>query len=344
MMTYPLTPVTAAACGGTEQMAWLLLRQWQRESGFSVTWIGARGGDVWPGIEFLPWDEVLGEAWAPEASPQARARWQVKLDALQRDGGWELIHNDGAYAFAPLTGGAPVLFTLHLARELYPVWVGAQAQTHWQCVSRTQFQTYGARACCSYITNGIDVRQFPARRQPAGSGAPLLCLGRICPEKAPHEAIAVARRAQRRLWLVGAVAPFAGHQRYFYERIAPELDGEIRWLPPPTLEQKCALLAAAAAVLIPSRIDETSSIVAMEAAAAGVPVLATQRGALPEIVADGETGWLGSCADWVRWVPRLGEIDPRECRERAERLFRAERMTAEYAELYRRLADAGGHY
>lgn len=318
MLTYPGTPVGPAACGGTEQMAFLLLRAWSQQHQFAVTWVGAEGSVQFPSVDFIAW-ESLRNAALPSAA-------------------WDLVHNEGA--FAVRTDFAPTLFTLHLARALYPAALFAErpATLHFQCVSRSQWQLYGDTACCGYIANGIDLQQFPLRRRAAAKDAPLLYLGRICPEKAPHLAIAVARQTKRRLWLVGAVAPFPSHREYFLRHIAPQLDSDIRWVPPPDLEGKRTLFQEAAAVLIPSRIAETSSIVAMEATASGVPVLATRAGSLPEIVADGETGFLGSPDDFPNFLDHLHQIDPQACRARADRLFSSTRMTGSYAALYRRLA------
>lgn len=342
LLTYPLTPVSAAACGGTEQVAWLLLRHCSQQPHLSVTWIGAPDSQLWPGIRFVSWNQVLGEPWVPHPAATTAAKWNDLLNAFISRTRWDLVHNLGALSFAPATR-VPVLFSLHLPRALYPENVIAQTGCHFHCVSRTQHALWGERACCGYIPNGIDLRAFPARTRPAPPSAPLLYLGRICPEKAPHAAIAAARQAGRTLWLVGSVAPFPTHQRYFRDSILPELDAAIHWLPPPPFLQKRALIAAAAAVVIPSQIAETSSITAMEAAASGVPVLATGSGALPEIVAHGETGWLGPCVDWPAWFSRLSEINPAACRRRADLLFRAERMSNAYTSLYARLASGRVH-
>jgi glycosyltransferase involved in cell wall biosynthesis len=92
-------------------------------------------------------------------------------------------------------------------------------------------------------------------------------------------------------------------------------------------------------VVVASRIADTSSLVAMEAAACGVPVLALRHGALPEIVAQGESGWLGdSVAELADAAARLDAIEAAACRARAERLFDGRRMAREYASLYARLA------
>jgi glycosyltransferase involved in cell wall biosynthesis len=101
------------------------------------------------------------------------------------------------------------------------------------------------------------------------------------------------------------------------------------------LPRKRQLLASARAVLIPSRVAETSSLVAMEALACGTPVIAYRSGALPEIVDDGVTGFVVDGVDGlVRALERIDEIDRRRCRAEAERRFDAREMAARYLALY----------
>jgi glycosyltransferase involved in cell wall biosynthesis len=354
-----LTPVTSAACGGTEQMAYLLLQALDRWNQAEVTWVGAEGSHTWPRIEFISWPRLLAQLRLRGVPPRpisqpaleallARCRTAAQRLArhLAQTRGLDLIHNlGGLFQTGPGDFPAPLLFTRHLARELYPQNLARpRPGVHWQCVSHSQAQQYGPAACCGVIANGVDLRLFKLRRSPADARAPLLFLGRICPEKAPHAAIAIARSARRPLWLVGDVGPFPSHQSYFAAQIAPHLNGEVRWLPPPSFQAKLDLLSAAAAVVIPSRIAETSSIVAMEAAACGVPVLAAPAGALPEVVAHGETGFVGGDEELAEAAAsRLSTLQPRACRRRAERVFDARHMTAAYGKLYRRLTLQPAH-
>jgi glycosyltransferase involved in cell wall biosynthesis len=96
-------------------------------------------------------------------------------------------------------------------------------------------------------------------------------------------------------------------------------------------------MARARAVLFPIQWEEPFGLVMAEANACGTPVLAFPRGAAPEVVADGETGFL--CADldaMVAAVDRVAEIDPHACRARVEKMFSAQAMTSGYEELYAR--------
>ena len=188
-----------------------------------------------------------------------------------------------------------------------------------------------------WVPNGIDVAAFGRARHARRPF--LLALGRICPEKGQHIALDVAHRTGSTLLLGGAVFPYAAHRDYFEMRVRPALDRRRRFLGPVGFARKRRLLAAARAVLIPSLAAETSSLVAMEAAACGTPVIAFGHGALAETVEDGVSGRIVADADaMAAAVAGIDAIDPAACRSVAARRFRREDMVARYFALYRDLA------
>ena len=107
---------------------------------------------------------------------------------------------------------------------------------------------------------------------------------------------------------------------------------------------KCKLLAEAQAVLITSMVDETSSLVAMEAAAFCTPVVAFRRGALPEIVRDGVTGFLvDDLEQAVQALTKLTRVTRHACLEHVRSHFSSARMGIGYSEMYERLLNAKSH-
>src|SRR5207302_10759705 len=98
----------------------------------------------------------------------------------------------------------------------------------------------------------------------------------------------------------------------------------------PCLSQELQLLQRASAMLIPSTVEETSSLVAMEAMACGTPVIAFHRGALAQIVVDGVTGFLvESAAQMAESVKKAAQINANTCRRYAEQFYSEERMAGE---------------
>jgi glycosyltransferase involved in cell wall biosynthesis len=164
-------------------------------------------------------------------------------------------------------------------------------------------------------------------------------LGRICPEKGFHVALDAATQAGLALRLAGEVFGYAAHEQYWKKEIEPRLKAPHRFVGALAWREKRDLLARARCLLVTSLVDETSSLVAMEALACGTPVVALRRGALSEIVNHGRTGFL---VDTVEQLPSAihaaRDLSSEDCRRDAERLFSADRMTSRYLSLYRHLA------
>jgi glycosyltransferase involved in cell wall biosynthesis len=237
---------------------------------------------------------------------------------------------------------APVLATLHLPRSFYAsaLFESLPPNLFFNCVSDSQRRTFsGLPNMLDVVRNGIRVEDFP----PAAGLRDdyLLWMGRICEEKGTHIAIEVARRSGRRLIIAGDVYPFSYHQQYFDREIRPHLDGSrVRHVGVPEFTDKIDLLRRTRALLLPSLADETSSLVAMEAMACGTPVIAFGRGAIPEIVRHGFTGLVvDSPQEMALAIHRAGEIDPLVCRAHVQSNFTAQRMAADYEQLYHRIAE-----
>jgi glycosyltransferase involved in cell wall biosynthesis len=251
------------------------------------------------------------------------------------------VHDQGG-AFWPHADAvdAPVLATLHLPRSFYDpgLFSGLAPNVFFNCVSRAQARTFtDLPRMMGVVENGIAVERFPFTRE---KDSYLLWLGRICEEKGAHLAIEVARQTRMPLVLAGQVYPFSYHQSYYDRAVRPHLGGaaRIRFVEAPLFEQKVELLRHARAVLVPSLCDETSSLVSLEAMACGTPVVAFRRGGIPEVVADGETGFVVDTAEQMAdAVEQVAAIDPNTCRQRVERNYSARRMAADYARLYERV-------
>jgi glycosyltransferase involved in cell wall biosynthesis len=100
-------------------------------------------------------------------------------------------------------------------------------------------------------------------------------------------------------------------------------------------EFKRKLLRESAALLITSQVDETSSLVAIEAAASGIPVVAFRRGALPEVVKNEVTGFVvEDVDDAVEALKEIENISCEDCARYAQTHFSSAKMAGEYQRLY----------
>lgn len=249
---------------------------------------------------------------------------------------YDVIHDHCAWvtlAFGPLTG-VPVVHTLHGAaleqERLFLEAVSAGAKF----VAISEYQTSSfSIPIASVVANAVDVSSYPFRATKDGY---LLSLGRIARDKAQGLAVEVARRVGLPLILAGKVDP-GDDQAYFEEAVAPHVDGtNVIFEGEVVDERKRELFAGASALLFPIQWEEPFGLVMIEAMACGTPVLATPRGAVPEIVEDGVSGFIVPDVDaMVEAVGRLGEISAEGCRAHVEQRFSAASMTDGYEAAYR---------
>jgi glycosyltransferase involved in cell wall biosynthesis len=180
------------------------------------------------------------------------------------------------------------------------------------------------------IHHGIRLEDFPF--DPHGS-EDLLFFGRIHPDKGAAEAIAAAGRAGRRLIMAGIVQD----QDYHNEQVVPALDERaVVYRGPVGGAARTNTLGSARALLHLINFDEPFGLSVVEALACGTPVIACNRGSMPELIDDGVTGFLVNNVDEaVDAISRVGEIDRAVCRAAVSERFTVDRMADRYLDLYR---------
>lgn len=232
----------------------------------------------------------------------------------------------------------PTLVTYaYIERELHEYYRREFPNCHGVCVSRAQARLLGDESL-PVVYNGIDVDEVPFGD--AGEDF-FLVVGRMTPGKGIAEAIRIAKRAGVRLTVVGHVtAHLPWSREYFSTAVEPHLDGEwISYIERLPRAELLRLMARSRALLFPLQWEEPFGMVVVEAMAAGAPVLAYARGAIPELVRHGETGYLARDEEeMIGAVEAVGRLSRRRCREWVATHFSVERMVGAYEELYRRLA------
>ncbi len=181
------------------------------------------------------------------------------------------------------------------------------------------------------IHHGIDFTELPA----GPGGETLVAFGRIHPDKGTAVAIEIARAAGRPLVICGPVQD----QAYFDSQVAPHVDGSaVRYLGSIGPAERARVLGGASVLLHPIGFDEPFGLAVVEAMACGTPVVAYNRGSMPEVIDEGVTGFLAAdVSSAAAAVAAAAGMDRAEVRERAVARFGVERMVAQYLAAYQRL-------
>ena len=183
------------------------------------------------------------------------------------------------------------------------------------------------------IHNALDLDSYPFH---ADRGEYLLFLGRMSPDKGAHRAVEIARTAGVPIKLAGKKREPA-EQAYFDAEVKPLLGDDAEYLGETTHASKVDLLQNARATLFPIDWEEPFGLVMIESMACGTPVIATRRGAVPEVVADGRSGVIvDEFHEMAHALEDADKLDPAECRRWVEEHFSAERMTRDYVAAYER--------
>src|SRR5438132_6688565 len=261
-------------------------------------------------------------------------RLAMLLRVYERARDFDVIHCHTDYLGLPLARHTPpTIVTLHGLLdlpELRPVY-RAFPEVALVSVSDAQRTPLAGVTWAATVHHGLPRDLF---RFHPGPGRFLLFLGRIAPEKCPDAAIRVAIAAGVPLRIAAKVDPV--DRAYFEQVVRPLLDHPlVEFLGEVDDRTKAALLADAAALLFPVDWPEPFGLVLIEALACGTPVIARRRGSVPEIIADGVTGFLcESEADMIAATTRVERLSRAACRREFEERFTVRTMVDAYLRVY----------
>jgi glycosyltransferase involved in cell wall biosynthesis len=188
------------------------------------------------------------------------------------------------------------------------------------------------------VPHGLPEHQFSFRERPQPGY--LAFIGRISPEKRPDVAISIARRAGIPLKIAAKVDKV--DRDYFETRIAPLLDHPlIDYIGEIGDSEKSEFLGNARALLFPIDWPEPFGLVMIEAMACGTPVIAWNRGSVPEVIEHGVTGYIvDSEEEALAALSTIEQLDRHTIRAVFERRFAARTMARAYVDLYARLLQS----
>jgi glycosyltransferase involved in cell wall biosynthesis len=225
---------------------------------------------------------------------------------------------DIVHAFFPLSAALPIPWVWTLEGTTRP---GIVRPPNTIYVSSDHARRHQSE---SFVYNGLDPAELAFR---AGKDDYDLFLGRLHRSKGYHWAIEGAARSRRRLVVAGGWRPTLSRR----VRFVGEVDGK----------RKADLLAGARLLWMPAQWDEPFGLTLIEALWSGTPVLATRRGALPEVLSPEVAAFGDTLDELVAAIPEAEARHPEACRARAERYFSHREMADGYLRFYRAFLSSG---
>lgn len=244
---------------------------------------------------------------------------------------FDIIHNH--FDFLPLTYtgliDTPVITTIHgfSSAEILPVYKKYNDTVFYVSISdsdRAPELDY-----VRTIHHGIDLKQFDFQPEPDDY---LLFFGRIHPDKGALEAIQIAHACDKPLIMAGIIQDEA----YFHQYIKPHLDNQrVTYIGSVGSVQRSMVLGKAQALLHPIQFNEPFGLSVIEAMACGTPVIAFNRGSMPEIIEHGKNGFLvANNNDAIAHVDRIESIRRLDCRQTVIDRFTVNKMVDQFCEVY----------
>lgn len=253
---------------------------------------------------------------------------------MEQAGDYAIIHNH--FDFLPLTFSrlvpTPIVTTIHgfSSPKIIPVYQRYNDVGHYVSISHSDRSPQLQYAATVY--NGINPAAFSFCDTP---GDYLLFFGRIHPHKGAADAIAIARKTKHRLIMAGIIQDEA----YFNEKVKPHIDGDqVQYVGTAGAKERNELLGRAKALLHPIHFDEPFGLSVAEAMMCGTPVIAYDRGSMPELIKNGQTGFLTAGADEAaECVVQLPGIRRSDCREWSMAQFSVQKMVGDYVKVYEKV-------
>ncbi|MGS2613611.1 glycosyltransferase family 4 protein [Micromonospora sp. LZ34] len=341
MVVPPWLSVPPPGYGGLEQVVAVLVDALVAR-GHAVTLFGAGGehgtaADVVPTGPDLQY-ERLGEA-LPELAHLARVNQLISADDF------DVIHDHTT--IGPLVAGrraVPTVATVHgnPVGEYGTVLSDTDQGVGLVAISHAQRRLNPRLPWVGTVHNAMDLRGVPRKTRPATG--PVLWLARFSPDKGPDAAIRACRAAGLPLVLAGKCNE-PPERRYYEEVVRPMLGEDVTVVLDADRDAALRMLVDARCLIMPIQWEEPFGMVMVEAMATGTPVVALNRGAVPELVRQGVTGLVCDRAEELPDALREAQrLDPADCVAHVAENFSTERIAIGYEDVYRRFVAGAVPY
>ena len=321
--------------GGTERIVYYLCRDLKRR-GHHVELFASGDSKVDCTLQaVLPIasQDDPGSTFYLEKEYEARNTWNLYRQGERFDmihAHWTTI----APYFSSFTTTPTLITYAYIEKELHAYYKKHFPRCVPVCVSRAQAKMLGDESI-PVVYNGVDLDDIAFNNKPDDF---FVIVGRMVPGKGIAEAIGIAKKIRARLLIIGHVTTHVPwSEEYFLKEVKPHIDGDkIRYIERLPYHELVQMMGKARAFLFPLQWDEPFGMVIIEAMAAGTPVLAYGRGSMPELIKNGETGYVVKNEDeMVDTIQRVETLDRARCRNWVRERFSVEQMVEGYERLYK---------
>lgn len=282
-------------------------------------------------------EAVCEQGYEEDRSQDAKVLECLHISNLmEKAGEFDLIHNN--FDFLPLTYSGlidtPLITTIHgfSSEKIIPVYKKYNSRGHYVSISNSDRSPELEYLATVY--NGLDVKDFSFNNEPEDY---LIYFGRIHHHKGTAESIEIAKRTGKKLLIAGIIQD----EGYYKEKVEPHLNDQIQYVGHAGPDKRKELLGKASALLHPINFDEPFGMSVAEAMLCGTPVIAFNRGSMPELIKHQETGYLVKNVDEaVEAVAQLPKINRNECYQWASSQFSCDKMVSDYYKLYQQILGA----
>ena len=279
-------------------------------------------------------DAICAQGYEEDRTQDAKVLECLHISNLmEKADEFDIIHNN--FDFLPLTYSGliktPVITTIHgfSSPKIIPVYKKYNSIGHYVSISNADRNPELEYIATVY--NGLDTHDFAFNQTPEDY---LLYFGRIHHDKGTAEAIEIAKKSKRKLLIAGIIQD----ANYFREKIEPELNEQIVYVGHAGPEKRNELLSKAYALLHPINFNEPFGMSVAEAMLCGTPVIAFNKGSMPELIQDKKTGFLVNTVDEaIDTVSQIKNINRQDCADWAGSQFSRDKMVNDYYRLYQQI-------
>ncbi len=269
----------------------------------------------------------------PEVDPKVAECLHIS-NLMEQAHQFDLIHNN--FDFLPLSYSrlikTPILTTIHgfSSPKIIPVYKKYNSSGYYVSISNSDRSPELDYIATVY--NGINTKDFIFSQEPEDY---LLFFGRIHPEKGVYESIQIAKKSKRRLIISGLIQD----QEYFDLKVKPFInDHDIVYVGNSNPDERNKILGGAFALLHPISFEEPFGLSVVEAMLCGTPVIAFNKGSMPELILDGKTGFLVNTMEEAQEaVHNIKMINRKNCMEWANSKFSRQKMIEGYLDVYEKI-------